>query len=145
MKAIVMVVGLIVSISYPMYGDLIAKAQRNDAKIYLSRIALLQENFKNNCYTYTTNVAGGTIKDCTGLGYRATSPGGYYKLASSPVAGLFNQRTLTLDHAYRVSVVPAAGSLRPDDGKLGIDSVGVQGWDRNNNGTYDASEYTWDK
>ncbi|HEX20201.1 MAG TPA: hypothetical protein ENG78_05215 [Acidiferrobacteraceae bacterium] len=145
MKTIAIIASILVSVGYPAYDDLVAKAQRNDAKIYLNRIALLQENFRNNCYTYTTNVAGGTVKDCTGLGYKANSPGGYYKLASNPVAGLFNQRTLTLDQAYRVSVAPAAGSPRPDDGMLGIDSVGAQGWDRNNNGTYDASENTWGK
>jgi len=143
MKAIAIIASILVSVGYPTYDDLVAKAQRNDAKIYLNRIALLQENFRNNCYTYTTNVAGGTIRDCTGLGYKASSPGGYYKLASNPVAGSFNQRTLTLDQAYRVSVAPAARSPRPDNGMLGIDSIGAQRWDRDNSGVYGANEARW--
>lgn len=154
-------IGILSAIGYSNYRDHVTRSRRSDAQIVLMQIAALQQKFFSECAStdtagvvtgYTANF-GGTIMDpdgpgaargCTGLGYVPTanaasafSPDRHYQLGIAAIASLATD--------FRVTAAPVATSPQAADGAFRIDSLGTKEWDRNNNGTWEATENTWNK
>ena len=62
---VIVVIGVLVSIAYPNYRDIAARAKRNEAKAALLRIAANQERWYLNNNRYTT--------DMTNLGFNVAT------------------------------------------------------------------------
>lgn len=85
---VVVIIGVLAAIAYPSYQGYARKTKRSDAKTVLTEYANLQEKFYNQCYTYTSELAGtfpvSGGSSCTtgtpGLGRSATSPKNLYDL-----------------------------------------------------------------
>ena len=45
--------------------------------------------------------------------------------------------------AYELKATPVSGSAQATDGALFYFSDGRKGWDKNNNGNLESSEYCW--
>jgi len=100
---VVVIIGVLAAIAFPSYQGYSRRAKRVDAKSTLTRYAILQEKFYNQCYTYTSQIAGtfpvSGGDSCTpgtpGLGGSATSPENYYDLSitAASVSGFTIQAT----------------------------------------------------
>lgn len=78
------IVAILAAIAYPGYQEYARKARRADAKIALVEVANLQEKFFSltSPAHYSATITGSITADPpTGLGYRTTTPEGYYTLA----------------------------------------------------------------
>ncbi|HEX20200.1 MAG TPA: prepilin-type N-terminal cleavage/methylation domain-containing protein [Acidiferrobacteraceae bacterium] len=140
---VVVIIGVIIAIAYPSYVNWSRQTRRSDAKEHLSRIAALEQKFFTECNAYTTNLTGGTITGCNGLGYQSSSRENHY--AATVTAGSFVQPALSISVAFNINAVPVATGLQVGDGRFGLDSTGARRWDRNNSGGYGAGENTWGK
>ncbi|GMQ92443.1 MAG: hypothetical protein BMS9Abin11_1773 [Gammaproteobacteria bacterium] len=141
---VVVIIGVIAAIAYPSYVNWSRQTRRSDAKEHLSRIAALEQKFFTECNAYTTNLTGGTITGCNGLGYQSNSLENHY--AATVTAGSFVQPALSISVAFNINAVPTTPTgLQVGDGRFGLDSTSARRWDRNNSGIYDANENTWGK
>jgi type IV pilus assembly protein PilE len=146
---VVVIIGILSAIAYPSYKNYIIESRRSDAQIGLTQLAALEEKHFSQCAQagYTINIDGGAITTCDGLGLNSIStgavghvfsPNGYYDL--SVAAGASGIAT-----SYVATATPVTGKSQENDGPFTISSRGVKQWDKNNNGTYEASENTWKK
>jgi type IV pilus assembly protein PilE len=145
---VVVIIGILSAIAYPSYKNYIIESRRSDAQIGLTQLAALEEKHFSQCTQtgYTTNIDGGAITTCDGLGLTSTgatghvySPNGYYDL--SVAAGASG----TIATGYVATATPVTGKSQENDGKFAISNKGVKQWDKNNNGSFEASENTWKK
>lgn len=145
---VVVILAVLAAIAYPNYQAYIVQSRRADAQQAILQLANRLEKFFTVCNEYTTNITGTwptAYSSCpsqggaAGLAWPATSPENYYTL--SVEAG----PTGDIATSYLITATPAAGSTQVGDGNFRMDSTGLKQWDRNNNGTYEASENTWEK
>lgn len=142
----VTIIGIIAAIAYPSYTRHLRDTQRTDAQSALTDMANRLEKFYFQCNGYnkitTTNyvpIVGGSIAACDGLGYTSTtSPSGYYTLSIDAATA-----TCTVNTCYSLTATPVATGPQRNDGALQLTSTNIRRWDKNNNGTYEASESTW--
>ncbi len=130
---VVIIIGVIAAISYPLYTDWVIHTRRTDGQIALSEIASRQEKFFTNCNTYTTTLTG-SVAACTGLGYVTTSSDGHYTL--SVAAGSINSGGAAIGISYTATAAPFATSPQFGDGAFRIDSTGLKQWNRKNGGSW---------
>lgn len=148
---VVIIVGILAAIAYPSYRNYVVQTRRSDAQILLTRIANLQERFFTQCNWYAKNLVGtrgcGADKDSGILGLSSTdSTDGYYSI-EAPDAGTINTAVCNGDFAcgYTLTATPVSSKGQAADGKFRIDSTGLKQWDKNNNGSWETSENTWQK
>lgn len=133
LMVVVAVVGILAAIAYPAYTSNAKKTRRADAQAALTGLAgALERHYtENNTYTGAAQVGN------TG------SPAIFS--TEAPVDGATKYYDLTIHSAsttaFEVRAVPKNGQA--GDGFLSLNSVGVRGWDANNNGTIDAGENVW--
>ena len=130
---VVAIVGILAAIAYPAYTDNTRKARRADAQSVLMGLASAMERFYTENNTYTGAGASGN----TG------APGIY--ATEAPIDGSTKYYDLTIHDAsnttFEVRATPKGAQA--GDGFISLNSVGVRGWDENNNGSIDAGENTW--
>jgi len=82
---VVMIVGVLMAISIPMYRDYVLRSHRTDAHSALLDIASRQERFVAQRNTYATTAQ---LSPAAGLGLgRTASSEGYYEMSVAPCAG----------------------------------------------------------
>jgi type IV pilus assembly protein PilE len=80
---VIVIIGVLLSITVPAYNGYVQESRRADAQAALLDIAARQERFVAQNNTYTTEISGGT-----GLGLgRTTSAEGYYNMSVAACAG----------------------------------------------------------
>lgn len=140
----VVVLGILVSISYPSYLNYTKRTRRSDAMAALTQAANQQERFFTECNWYAANVNGARscVSNTAGvLGFtNALSPDGHYLISIAagtlgPCAALTCGYTLVADPNGTGTT-----TRQKDDGKYRIDSTGRKQWDKANDNTYTA---TW--
>ena len=145
----VMIIGILAAIAYPSYTQWVTETRRSDAQGALMNLAAMQERYFSQCNSYTTTLTVKTITDCTtanrdggGLGYQTNlSPDGHYVLsisaatAACPIASCYE--------AIADPAAAAASQLQKANGKLRILSSGGRSWDRDNDGSFAATENSW--
>jgi type IV pilus assembly protein PilE len=143
---VVVVMGILAAIAYPSYTRYITESRRSDAQIGLTQLANMEEKFFSQCNKYTIATTTGTVQGCDGLGMTSTgtpgqtySPNRYYILTVAAPAGG------SIDTAFIATATPVAGTTQANDGKFTLAHTGLKQWDKNNDGSYAASEATWKK
>lgn len=165
----VVIMGILASIAYPSYTKYVTQARRSDAQIAIQQVANRLEKFSSNCNSYTTSVTGTwptgacsappLTPSTAGLGMTASSPDSHYIIAitadnsngtcTGSTCSTLAGSALTdcvLQCGYTITADPnavGASGRQRNDGKFRMDSRGKKEWDRNNNGTYEATENTW--
>ncbi len=151
---VVVIVAILAAIAYPNYRDYIVQSRRADAQQAILQLANRLEKFFTVCNEYTTDISSPwpeSYANCPsqstgggGLAWPMTSPEGHYTLSISG-GTIASASTTAPQLGYTITATPVAGGTQVDDGSFRMDSTGLKQWDRNNNGTYEASENTWEK
>ncbi|OUS30401.1 hypothetical protein A9Q98_05260 [Thalassotalea sp. 42_200_T64] len=89
----VAIIGIIASVAYPSFIDMMNKSRRADAHSALMELSLAQSKLRGNCTTYGSSI--GSVSDCVNKKVKGTSSSenGYYVLTVSGATG--NAYTLT--------------------------------------------------
>ncbi len=128
--AIVSIIGLI---AYPSYMENVKKARRADAQAVLTGFAGAMERYYTENNTYNGAAQSGN-----------TGPPAIYS-TEAPIDGGIKYYDLTIQSAsttaYELRATPKGAQA--GDGFLSLNSVGVRGWDANNNNSIDAGENAW--
>lgn len=135
---VIAVIGILAAIAYPSYQDQMRKSRRTDAKVALTEVANRLENFYNSCNTYTTELTAARPGNCAGagLGYRLTSPEGYYNLSIAALSG-------NISTGYIITADPRTTGPQNGDGAFTLDSQGKRQYDADKDGTLEADEDKW--
>ena len=129
LMVVVAIIGILAAIVVPSYRENVVKTNRTDAMAVLQAAAQGMERYyaQNNKYD--------------GAGDANVFP------KKAPLEGttLYDISVVDDDTTYTLTATPVTGSAQAGDGKLMIDQTGLRSWDKNNNGSIEASEKTWSK
>lgn len=135
---VVAIVGIIAAIAYPSYQGVIADGYRGTGQADLLGLASAMERHHIGSFSYEGAADGGSNTGAPAV-FSAYSP------SSEPAA---NKRyTLSIvaasATAFELKAAPVTGTGQAADGALYYFSDGRKGWDKNNNGSLESSEYCW--
>jgi type IV pilus assembly protein PilE len=118
---VVVVVGILARIAYPMYVQQIVKGSRTAAQSQLLELSNLQEKIYLNSNLYTGSVtAAYNGKSDGGLGVTSsTTNDARYTLTLAPT---------TASSSFTLTATPDLGTTQDADGYLSIDSSGQRNW-----------------
>ncbi|MBU3021862.1 type IV pilin protein [Aestuariibacter sp. A3R04] len=134
----VAIAGILISVGYPAYQGVIKSGYRKSAQSDLMAFAAAMERHHAGNFTYKGAGAGGSDTGKPGV-FASWSP------ASEPASE--KRYNLTIVSAtgvdYEIKASPVSGSTQAGDGDIYYFSDGRKGWDENNSGGLDGSEYCW--
>ncbi|GAB5413059.1 MAG: type IV pilin protein [Congregibacter sp.] len=136
---VLVILGVLISIGLPSYQSSIVRSGRGDAQSTLLGFAQAMERHFNQNYTYEGAANGGND-----IG----APDATVFPSQAPLDGdAFYNLTITAadDTGFTIRATPVAGGRQDGDGFLQLDSLGRKGWDRDNDGTIAAAEFTWNR
>ena len=118
---VVVVLGVLARIAYPMYQKQIIKGSRNSAQSQLLELSNLQEKIFLNSNAYSPNISTAyTGLSSGGLGITSsTTYDAKYTLSVAPTVA---------SSSFTLSAVPVTGTTQEGDGTLSIDSTGKRLW-----------------
>lgn len=135
---VVAIVGIIAAIAYPSYQGVIADGYRGAGQADLLGLASAMERHHSGSFSYKGAGASGSDTGAPSI-FATHSP------SSEPAAS--RRYNLTIQSAsatdFELRATPVSGSGQASDGTLYYFSDGRKGWDKNNNGSLEASEYCW--
>lgn len=131
------IVAILAAIAIPSYQSQIRKTHRKDAMSALQGLAQSMERFyaQNNTYIGAAGSKASPGDSGAPWVFPATSPidGGAARYNLTIVSSTAND--------YVLSAQPTGAQA--DDGELRLDSTGLRRWDKDNDGSFSASERTW--
>ncbi len=134
----VAIVGIVSAIAYPSYQQYLIDSHRTDAQNALLAFATTMERYRTDNNTYD-NAQSGT-------GY-PNPPKTTVFPSQTPIDSGDKYYNLTINSAdnsgYTLRATPIGGSAQDGDGYLQLNSVGIKGWDRDDNGAISSSELSW--
>lgn len=136
---VLVIVGILMAIGLPSYRNYVIRANRADAQSVLLGFAQAMERHFQQNYTFAGAANGGGD---TGAPDATVFPN------QSPLDGNAEYNlTITAATAagFTVRATPIAGGGQDGDGILELNSLGRRGWDRDNDGTIGAAEFTWER
>ncbi|OFC69523.1 type IV pilin protein [Alteromonas confluentis] len=134
----VAIAGILVGVGYPAYQNVIKESYRKSAQADLMAFAAAMERHHTGNFSYAGAAASGSDTGSPEV-FSSWSP------ASEDAA---NKRyNLTIEAAngvaYELRATPVSGSSQASDGILVYFSDGRKGWDENNSGSVESSEFCW--
>ena len=134
----VAIIGIVSAIAYPSYQQYLIDSRRTDAQNALLAFATAMERYRTDNNTYDDAH--------TGTGY-PNPPKTTVFPSQTPIDSSHKYYNLTLNNAdnsgYTLRANPITGSAQDGDGYLQLSSVGIKGWDRDDNGAISSSESGW--
>lgn len=129
---VAVIIAILTALAIPAYDAYTRKAERKEAMSALQGLAQALERYyaQNNKYDGAADGSG------TPTIYPSTSP-----LDGTAKYNLVI--TNSGPSSYTLEARPIAGSGQEKDGKLMLDSTGKRAWDKDLNGSFSSSEYTW--
>lgn len=152
LMVVVVIIGILAAFAYSSYTRYVRDTRRTEAHRALSQIAALEEKYFSQCSTYTDKLGGSIGATCgiaaSGLGYPSAaiplSPEGNYEITiTDDNPDDATDDALTLASAYFITAKPVATGPQKTDGKVALSHTGAQFWDRDNDGTFGASDNKW--
>lgn len=129
----VAIISIVAAVVFPSYKSSVKKSQRSDAQSALSDLANHMMLHRSSNGTYPNSI--GT----TGIAFPKYVPYGMKAADASYALSI----TKANDTEFTILATPVNGSIVKDDGKIRLDHLGQTYWDKNNNGSFEASENTW--
>ncbi|MEM4724520.1 MAG: type IV pilin protein [Candidatus Hadarchaeum sp.] len=81
---VVAIVAILAAVAIPSYLNYVRESRRSDAHSALLKVQLDQEKYRSGCTQYAGTLVGGTMSDCSGLGWaNNNTPDGYYTIRLS--------------------------------------------------------------
>ncbi len=136
----VAIVAILASIAYPAYQDQVRSSRRSDAQGVLTSFALAMERFYTSNNTYL-GAAGTQLVP-------ANSGSPWIFATEAPLDGATKYYNLTIKTGATkttYTLVATPKGAQADNGNMELDSTGAKRWDRDNNGSFGASEACWNK
>ena len=131
----VAIIGILSSVAYPSYQDVVAKSRRLDAMDVLTGLASALERHKTASGSY----AGAASAGDTG------APSIYP--AQSPISGSTKYYALTIvaanNDSFLIPAVPIGSTSQKDDGFIELLSTNRRGWDEDDSGSLSTNEFVW--
>ncbi len=138
MMIVVVILGVLLAVGLPSYQDSVRRSSRADAQATLMDLAQAMERRYQLNYNYDGAADGGG----------APLPEVFPSQAPLEGQAMYNLTIIdvTADPPFfRVRATPIAGTRQEGDGFVQLDSLGVRGWDRDNDGAISAAERTWER
>ncbi|OMH34035.1 type IV pilin protein [Motiliproteus sp. MSK22-1] len=124
------IIAILSAIAYPSYTSMLVNNRRLEAQGALMGFVTAMERYRADNSTYVS-AAVGTV-------YPAQAPidsgDKFYDLSITSQAG----------SSYILRATPINNTSQEDDGYLEITSTGIKRWDKDNSGSTNSSENTWD-
>ena len=135
---VVAIVGIIAAIAYPSYQGVIADGYRSTGQADLLGLASAMERHHSGSFSYEGAANGGSNTGAPAI-FATHSP------SSEPIANRRYNLTIQAASAtgFELRATPVSSTGQANDGTLFYFSDGRKGWDRNNNGNLEASEFCW--
>lgn len=135
---VVTIIGIVAAIAYPSYQGVIADGYRGTGQADLLALAAAMERHHSGSFSYEGAASGGGNTGAPTI-FATYSP------SSEPAANKRYDLTIVASNAtsYQLKATPVSGSSQASDGALFYYSDGRKGWDQNNNGSLESSEYCW--
>ena len=136
----VVIASILMAIAYPSYQQYLVDSRRTDAQNALLAFATTMERYRSDNNSYD-NAHSGT-------GY-PNPPKTTVFPSQTPIDSSDKFYNLTLQAAdnngYTLRATPISGTGQAGDGYQELTSLGIKRWDKNDNGTIDTGESTWNK
>ena len=135
---VVAIVGIIAAIAYPSYQGVISDGYRGTGQADLLGLASAMERHHSSSFSYEGAANGGSNTGAPAV-FSAYSP------SSEPAANKRYALSIVAASAtaFELKATPVTGTGQATDGALYYFSDGRKGWDKNNNGNLESSEYCW--
>jgi type IV pilus assembly protein PilE len=138
---VVAIVGIIASIAYPSYQNMIVSGARSAAQADLMAFASAMERHSASNFGYAGAASGGSDTGTPAV-FAGHSP------ASEPAANKKYDLSIEAVDAngltYEIKATPVTGSITQNDGAIFLYSDGRKAWDKNNSGgAPGAGEFCW--
>ncbi len=131
----VAIIGILSSVAYPGYQDVMAKSRRQDAMDVLTGLASALERHKTASGSYVGAASGGD-----------TGAPVIYS-AQSPISGATKYYDLTIvvanNEEFTVQATPISNTSQKEDGFIELLSTNRRGWDENDSGSLSPDEFVW--
>ncbi|MFC3094730.1 prepilin-type N-terminal cleavage/methylation domain-containing protein [Alteromonas sediminis] len=140
LMVVVAIIGIIAAVAYPSYQSMMLGSYRSTAQSDLMALAASMERHYNANFSYGGAAAGGA-----NTGQPAAFAG--HSPAAEPQAERRYDLRITAVNgtgsSYEITASPVSGTPQAGDGIIVYYSDGRKGWDQNNNGAIEASEFCW--
>ena len=136
LMAVVVIMGILMSIAMPSYQSFVTKSRRTDAQGALATFASAMERHHTNNNTYAGAGSGGADTGSPGIFPSETSIEGGTKFYDLTIVSASAS-------AFTLRATPKNG--QDGDGIIEINSLGVKSWDENDDGDVtDSGENDWE-
>lgn len=131
----VAIIGILSSIAYPSYQEIVSKSRRQDAMDVLTGLASALERHKTANGSYMGAASGGD-----------TGAPSIYS-AQSPISGSTKYYDLTIvaatNDVFTIQATPIGSTSQKEDGFIELLSTNRRGWDEDDSGSLSSSEFVW--
>ncbi|BFT29721.1 type IV pilin protein [Alteromonas sp. D210916BOD_24] len=135
---VVTIIGIVAAVAYPSYQNVVADGYRGTGQADLLALASAMERHHSSLFSYEGAASSGGNSGTPAI-FASYSP------SSEPEANKRYDLTIVAADAisYQLKATPVAGTGQANDGALFYFSDGRKGWDKNNNGNLETSEFCW--
>jgi len=135
---VVTIIGILAGIAYPSYQSVVADGYRGTGQADLLALAAAMERHHSGSFSY----AGAGVS-----GANTGAPGIFANYSPSSESAANKRYDLSIVAAdaisFQLRATPVSATGQAGDGTLYYFSDGRKGWDNNNNGSLESSEYCW--
>jgi len=131
---VVAIIAILATIGFPMYQDYVRKVRRVDATSVLTEASQYMERFYSANHRYDQDLAATAV----------AMPGDLVESPKESAVKFYDVAIQAVSATgYTLVATPKGGQA--GNGILIITSTGARGWDRDNDGTVEATENCWNK
>lgn len=141
LMVVVAIIGILAAIAYPSYTNYSLKVHRTAAQKALEGLAMAMEKTRLEQRDYR-QANGASTSDLANV-----APAASLYPSQAPIDGSNKMYDLKIveakNNSFILRALPITGSLMEEDGFYELRSTGRRGWDQDDSGTIETSEWCW--